>query len=89
MVSFPSRSDPCVHHCIPLLAAMVTVVQMSDPIIYCEALVYCVGTMKLLSGNTQLQKELGEQGCISALSQLIAIINVVRSDGCWNRLCTV
>lgn len=63
-----------------LCASMVTVVQMSDPITYCEALVYCVGTMKLLSGNTQLQKELGEQKCISALSQLIAIINTVSKD---------
>lgn len=58
---------------------MLAVVRMSDPVTYCEALVYCVGALKLLSGNTQIQKELGEQDGISALSELVATINTVRN----------
>lgn len=64
--------------CVNFSVSMLAVVRISDPVTYCEALVYCVGTLKLLSGNAQLQKELGERGCVEALSELIASINTVR-----------
>ncbi|KAK6168886.1 hypothetical protein SNE40_020049 [Patella caerulea] len=41
----------------------------------CEALIYCVGTIKFLTGNSTLLKQLARKECIETLSRLLHNIN--------------
>ncbi|XP_033741539.1 armadillo repeat-containing protein 2-like isoform X2 [Pecten maximus] len=41
----------------------------------CEALIYCVGAIKFLTGNTTIVKQLVKENCIEGLGQLLDGIN--------------
>ncbi|XP_065837741.1 armadillo repeat-containing protein 2-like isoform X2 [Oscarella lobularis] len=62
-----------------LCANLLTVVKTANPIKYCEALIYCIGTLKLLSGNSLLQRELADLKAIQTLAKLMANINEIKS----------
>ncbi|GAB1602463.1 repeat-containing 2-like isoform X2 [Argonauta hians] len=58
-----------------ILGQLLHVVSSSDPVTCSEALTYCVGTLKLLSGNSDLMKELVKHECIEILTILLQSIN--------------
>ncbi|XP_036370751.1 armadillo repeat-containing protein 2-like isoform X2 [Octopus sinensis] len=59
-----------------ILAQLLQVVPISDPVSCSEALTYCVGTLKLLSGNSSIMKELVHRECIELLTSLLQSINL-------------
>eukprot|EP00118_Oscarella_pearsei_P005131 m.23094 g.23094 ORF g.23094 m.23094 type:complete len:831 (+) comp28439_c0_seq1:964-3456(+) len=64
-----------------LSMSLLHIVQVADPVSYCEALVYCIGTLKLLSGNSQVRKELADKDAIQSLSELTANLNKLKAKG--------
>ena len=49
--------------------------QTTDHITSSDALVYCVGALKFLSGNTTVLKHLVKLNCIDAMANLLKAIN--------------
>ncbi|XP_077976890.1 armadillo repeat-containing protein 2-like [Glandiceps talaboti] len=64
-----------------LLDLILDIVKNTDHHTACDALVYCVGALKFLTGNTSMLKELSECGCVEALSKLLLAINTANSEG--------
>ncbi|XP_070568677.1 armadillo repeat-containing protein 2-like isoform X2 [Ptychodera flava] len=64
-----------------LLDLILDIVKETDHHTACEALVYCVGALKFLTGNTSLLKELSECGCVEALARLLVAINTSNMEG--------
>ena len=58
-----------------IAALLVDTARTTDPIVAPEALVYCVGALKFLSGNTTILKQLVRNNCIEAAGKLLAAIN--------------
>ncbi|XP_035677408.1 armadillo repeat-containing protein 2-like [Branchiostoma floridae] len=63
-----------------ILGLLVSVVQTADPNQSCEALVYCCGALKFLSGNAALMKELSAMNCTEALGKLLSSVNSTNAD---------
>ncbi|XP_078699487.1 armadillo repeat-containing protein 2-like [Branchiostoma floridae x Branchiostoma belcheri] len=63
-----------------ILGLLVSVVQTADPNQSCEALVYCCGALKFLSGNAALMKELSAMNCTEALAKLLSSVNSMNAD---------
>ncbi|XP_066275895.1 armadillo repeat-containing protein 2-like [Branchiostoma lanceolatum] len=63
-----------------ILGLLVSVVQTADPNQSCEALVYCCGALKFLSGNSAMMKELSAMNCTEALAKLLSSINSTNAD---------
>ncbi|XP_006815976.1 armadillo repeat-containing protein 2-like [Saccoglossus kowalevskii] len=64
-----------------ILDLVLEIIHNTDPQTACEALVYCVGALKFLTGNTSLLKELSECGCVEALAKLLISINTAKCEG--------
>ncbi|CAH1799821.1 unnamed protein product [Owenia fusiformis] len=58
------------------LLPVVTIDHNAQP----EALVYCIGALKFLSGNSTIVKHMSMAGCISALGQQLAAINKANAE---------
>ncbi len=54
---------------------LVETIRLADHIASAEALVYCVGALKFLSGNTLLLKTLVKKNALEALAKILAAIN--------------
>ena len=54
---------------------LIEAAQSTDHITSADALVYCVGSLKFLSGNTTVLKHLVKLNCISAMVHLLKSIN--------------
>nr|XP_054752945.1 armadillo repeat-containing protein 2-like [Lytechinus pictus] len=63
-----------------LLDLIVTLIAKTDYITNCEALVYCVGGLKCLSANSELNKALSEKGLIEALGRILKSVNASTSS---------
>ncbi|XP_030851091.1 armadillo repeat-containing protein 2 [Strongylocentrotus purpuratus] len=63
-----------------LLDLIVTLIAKTDYISNCEALVYCVGGLKCLSANTELNKVLSEKGLIEAFGRILKSVNASTSS---------
>lgn len=58
-----------------ILDLLLETVRSTDHVSATEALIYCVGAIKFLTGNTKIVKELVKKDCIEALSNLLLGIN--------------
>ncbi len=54
---------------------MLDTIRLIDHIVAADALVYCVGSLKFLTGNSTLLKSLHKKGCFETLSKLLIRIN--------------
>ena len=54
---------------------MIETAHLTDHISSADALVYAVGSLKFLSGNSSLLKSLHKKGCFEAMSKLLKNIN--------------
>lgn len=51
------------------------VIRAAEPASCSDALIYCVGALKLLSGSSAIMKELVQKDCIETLTLLLETIN--------------
>ena len=58
---------------------MLETIRNADPVASCEALIYCVGAIKFLTGNADILKRLAKLDCIKTLALLLHSINKVVS----------
>ncbi|XP_076078717.1 armadillo repeat-containing protein 2-like isoform X1 [Mytilus galloprovincialis] len=58
-----------------ILDLLLETVRNTDPVSSSEALIYCVGAIKFMTGNTKIVKELVKKDCIEALANLLIGIN--------------
>lgn len=81
-VSKNEQNDPLFlrGHILDQLLHLIRAAEPSCP----DALIYCVGALKLLSGSSTLMKELVQKDCIETLIQLLEAINTASSNnsGC-------
>ncbi len=54
---------------------MIDTASYTDHVISGDALVYCVGALKFLSGNSTVLKHLHKRGCLESLAKLLININ--------------
>ncbi|XP_033112624.1 armadillo repeat-containing protein 2-like [Anneissia japonica] len=64
-----------------ILELMVKLIATTDHQKASEALVYCIGALKFLTGNNTVLKDLADYGCTEALARLLININTAIMDG--------
>ncbi|XP_074649420.1 armadillo repeat-containing protein 2-like [Tubulanus polymorphus] len=74
-VSRDDKNDELFVEDKKLLDLLVTTVKKSDPSNTCDALVYSIGALKFLSGNSTILKTLAKLGTIEALSGILRSVN--------------
>ncbi|KAG5277166.1 hypothetical protein AALO_G00114320 [Alosa alosa] len=65
-----SASNDTLFHNNSIIDSLLSVLRSKDVSVCGEALLYCVATLKFLSGNSALRRLLLEKDCIGVLSQL-------------------
>ncbi|XP_031438129.1 armadillo repeat-containing protein 2 isoform X2 [Clupea harengus] len=65
-----SASNDALFHNNSIIDSLLSVLRSEDVSVCGEALLYCVATLKFLSGNSALRRLLLEKDCIGILSQL-------------------
>ncbi|GFS09328.1 armadillo repeat-containing protein 2, partial [Elysia marginata] len=60
-----------------ILNLLLETIRIADPVASCEALIYCVGAIKFLTGNADILKRLAKLDCIKTLAFLLHSINKV------------
>lgn len=63
-----------------ILDLIVALIAKTDYLSNCEALVYCIGGLKCLTANTQLNAALSEKGLIEALGRILKAVNASTSS---------
>lgn len=69
-----------------ILEQLQQVIRAAEPASCPDALIYCVGALKLLSGSSAIMKELVQKDCIETLTLLLETINTASStNSSFNR----
>ncbi|RUS90870.1 hypothetical protein EGW08_001377 [Elysia chlorotica] len=63
-----------------ILNLLLETIRNADPVASCEALIYCVGAIKFLTGNADILKRLAKLDCIKTLAFLLHSINKVNRE---------
>ncbi|XP_005102121.1 armadillo repeat-containing protein 2 isoform X2 [Aplysia californica] len=63
-----------------ILNLLLDTIRSSDPSSSCEALIYCVGAVKFLTGNPNILKRLAKLDCVKTLATLMHSINKINRE---------
>ncbi|BFZ09273.1 hypothetical protein BsWGS_12312 [Bradybaena similaris] len=63
-----------------ILNLLLETIHSTDHVSSCEALIYCIGAIKFLSGNSDILKRLAKLDCVKTLAALIHSINKTNQD---------
>ncbi|CAL1534975.1 unnamed protein product [Lymnaea stagnalis] len=63
-----------------ILNLLLETIRNADPNQSCEALIYCVGAVKFLTGNPDILKRLAKLDCVKTLASLMHSINKINKE---------
>ena len=67
--------ETLIHNFVFSSELLLSTIQSTDHVAASDALVYCVGALKFLSGNATVLKQLVHLNCLEAVAKLLVAIN--------------